>query len=74
MDNKKIWYIFMATVVGIIIILLTISGVESLINMINVVAEAKGFHIVTMILLFVLVGIFGFIEYLLVKLLIKHKQ
>ena len=76
MENKNKFYIFMAVIVGIIILLLGISAVENLIKIINYVEDVVsiGFYITVMVLEILVIGLFGFIEYLLLKILIGSKK
>lgn len=73
MDKKKLYYIFMASLIGIIIVFLMINSITHLINIINYndleYGVSKGFYITVMILEIVVIGLFSFIEYLIIKLL-----
>ncbi len=79
--SQEIFYLVMSVVIGLLIILLFYIGISHAIYAANwTVAESsvnKSFYVVVSVFSFIIIGLFSFSEYLMIKLLLnscKNKE
>ncbi|HHX78522.1 MAG TPA: hypothetical protein GX695_02075 [Acholeplasmataceae bacterium] len=73
-NSQEIFYIVMSVFIGLSIILLFYIGISHIVHATNwTPAESvnKSFYVVVSIFAFLIIGLFGFVEYLMVKLLLN---
>lgn len=73
-SSQEMFYIIMSVVIGLLIILLLYIGISHIVYAVkwtDVESVSKSFYVVVSVFAFIIIGLFSFAEYLMIKLLLN---